>query len=97
MTCKTVTTGKGKHKKTIQKYTTKTVTGPVKFTTTTVDRAVLSRGRVVYATGIAARGAKHPELALIATRTLRAGRYTLTLRWTTAHTNHTTRQTIMLR
>jgi hypothetical protein len=77
--------------------TTKLVTGPVKFTTTAVDRAALSRGRVVYATGIATRGVKHPELALIATRKLRAGRYTLTLRWTTGHIRHTTRTTIMLR
>ena len=73
-----------------QVYTTKTVTGPVTFTTTAVDQAQLSCGRVVYATGIAARGAKHPELALSVTRTLRAGRYTLALRWQTGRASHTT-------
>jgi hypothetical protein len=93
VTCKTVKV----KRETKQVCTTKLVTGPVKFNTTAVDRAVLSRGRVVYATGIAARDAKHPELALIATRKLQAGRYTLTLRWTTGHIGHTTRRTIMLR
>ena len=68
----------------------------MKFTTA-VSRAVLSRGRMVYATGIAERAVKHPKLALTTTRKLQAGRYTLTLRWTSGHTTHTTRQTITLR
>ncbi len=90
----------GKRKKvkvTKQACTTKSVTGPVKFTTAALGRAVLSRGGVIYATGIAARRAKHPQLVLNTTRTLRAGLYTLTLRWRSGRTSHVTRQTIMLR
>jgi hypothetical protein len=94
--CKTVTKiVKGK-KKTSQACTTKTLTGPVKFTTAAVARAVLSRGRVIYATGIATRGAEQPQLALTSPHALRPGRYTLTVRWTANHTNHTTSQTIIL-
>jgi hypothetical protein len=104
VTCKTITvtvtkTVHGKRKKVKvkkQRCTTKTVTGPVKFTTS-VARAVLSRGRVTYATGIATINTKHPQLALTTTHKLRAGTYTLTLRWSTKHTNHTTRQHITLR
>jgi hypothetical protein len=105
VTCKTVTrtvikTIHGKHTKVKvrkQVCTTKTVTGPVKFTTASAARAVLSRGRVIYATGIAGLSATHPEMILSAARRLRPGRYTLTRRWTTGRTNHTRRQTIMLR
>jgi hypothetical protein len=77
--------------------TTQTVTGPRKVTTAPLAQAELSRGGVVYATGTAARDATHPKLALNVSRTLRAGSYTLTLRWTTARTTHTTHQTITLR
>jgi hypothetical protein len=41
----------------------------------TANRATLSRGRVVYATGSASRG----RLVLRARRTVRAGRYTLAI------------------
>ena len=77
--------------------TTQTVTGPRKVTTAPLALAVLSRGSAVYATGTAARDARHPKLALNVAHTLRAGSYTLTLRWTTARTTHTTHQTITLR
>jgi hypothetical protein len=98
-TCKTITkTAHAKHKKvTVHACTAKTVTGPVKFTAASVTHAWLSRGRVVYATGVASRDAKHPQLILRSPHTLRAGRYTLTRRWTTGRTTHTTRQTITLR
>lgn len=75
---------------------TKTVSGPVKFTTA-ISRAVLTRGRVVYATGIAEGAMDHPKIALTTRRKLQAGRYTLTLRWTRGHTTRTTRETITLR
>jgi hypothetical protein len=102
VTCKTITqtVAKNVHPKrkkvTVSRLacTTNTVTGSLKLTTAWVARAVLSRDRVVYATGVAARSAKHPQLVLSAPRTLRAGHYTLTLRWTTGRTTH---QTIMLR
>jgi hypothetical protein len=97
VTCKTVTKiVKGKKKKKGQACTTKTITGPVKFTTAAVARAVLSRGHVIYATGIATRGAERPQLALSSAHALHPGRYTLTLHWTTNHTTHTTSQTIIL-
>jgi hypothetical protein len=97
VTCKTITKIVKPHKKkTSQLCTTKTLTGPVKFTTASVARAVLSRDGVVYATGIATPTANHPQLALSSTHGLRPGRYTLTRHWTTNHTNHTTSQTITL-
>ena len=62
VTSRTVTTGKGKRKKTVQKCTTKLTSSPVKFTTTRdVSAAVLSRGDVVYATGLASRAATRPR------------------------------------
>jgi hypothetical protein len=97
VTCNTITKIVKPHKKkTSRLCRTKTLTGPVKFTTASVARAVLLRDGVVYATGIATRTAKHPQLALSSAHGLRPGRYTLTLRWTTKHTNHATSQTIIL-
>ena len=105
VTCNTITKTLGKRvhakrenvKISSQICTTQTVTGPRKVTTAPLAHAVLSRGSVVYATGMAARDATHPKLALNVSHTLRAGSYTLTLRWTTARTTHTTHQTITLR
>ncbi len=55
----------------------KTVSGPVKFRVARADqRAVLSRGRVVYATGYV-RGSS--QTWLLAARRLAPGQYTLTL------------------
>ncbi|MGO9753908.1 MAG: choice-of-anchor D domain-containing protein [Solirubrobacteraceae bacterium] len=76
--------------------TTKSVSAPVSFATSNAGRAQLSRSRVIYATGIEARSAKHPELAFSGTRTLPAGRYTLTVSWMTGHKSHTTREAIAL-
>lgn len=71
--------GKKKGKKTVKKCKTRVVTGTVTFTATPVDRASLSRGRVVYATGeLAGTGYGVTELLLVPERTLRPGRYTLT-------------------
>jgi hypothetical protein len=104
MSCKTVsqTIVKNPHGKrtkvkvSSEACTTKSVSAPVSFATSTVGRAQLSRGRVIYATGIEALSVKHPELAFSDTRTLPAGRYTLTLSWMTGHKSHTTRETIAL-
>ena len=80
VTCKSVTTGKGKKKKTVQKCTTKLTSSPVKFTTSGVaTSAVLSRGRVVYATGTATRSGNRTRLLLSPRRRVGKGRYTLTL------------------
>jgi hypothetical protein len=67
-------------KKTVQKCTTKLVSGPVKFTTTGVAMsAVLSRGSVVYATGPAKRVGNETTMRLTPRRDVGKGRYTLTL------------------
>jgi hypothetical protein len=81
VTCKSVTTGKGKHKKTVQKCTTKLTSSPVKFTTSgrTALVASLARGKIVYAVGSAIRSHASTRLLLTARRSLVRGRYTLTL------------------
>jgi hypothetical protein len=80
VTCKSVTKGKGKHKKTIQKCNTKLTSSPVKFTTSRdLTAAALSRGDVVYATGSAIRTGKNTKLWLIVLHKIRKGSYTLTL------------------
>ena len=95
MSCKTVTRTVTRHGKKVkvkrQKCTTKLVSGPVKFTAAnTSARATLSRRGVVYATGYAyasRRGVR--RTVLLVARTLRPGRYTLTL--TSGRGRHTTR------
>lgn len=80
---KTVTISGHKHKVTVQRCTTRLVSGTVRFTTESSDlRASVSRAHVVYGTGVAVpRGARHWELLLTRhMRRLRSGRYTLTLR-----------------
>jgi hypothetical protein len=80
VSCKSVTTGTGKKKKTVQKCTTRLTSSPVKFTITGVaTSAVLSRGGVVYATGTATRSGSQTRLLLTPRRRLVKGRYTLTL------------------
>lgn len=75
-----MTTGKRKHKKTVQKCTTKLTTSPIKFTTAgNFIAAVLSRGHVVYATGSATRAGKRTKLLLAPLHKIRKGSYTLTL------------------
>jgi len=80
VTCKSVTTGTGKKKKTVQKCTTKLTSSPVKFTTSgAATTAMISRGRIVYATGTATRSGKQTRLLLSPRRRVGKGRYTLTL------------------
>jgi hypothetical protein len=80
VTCKPVTTGTGKNKKTIQKCTTELTSAPVTITTTgTSIAAVLSRGKLVYATGSATISGKHTKLLLTLHRSIGKGNYTLTL------------------
>jgi len=68
---------KGKNVKR-NKCTTKLVSGTVKFTTSSVvRRASLTRDGVLYATGTVTK----KGLKLHALRRVRAGRYTLTLRY----------------
>jgi hypothetical protein len=72
VTCKTV---KGK-----QRCTTKLVSGTAKFTTTGLAaQATLSRHGVVYAAGTARTARGHLSLRLEPLRSLRPGKYTLTL------------------
>ena len=83
---KTITKGTGRKrhnvKVTQQKCTTKLVSGTVKFTTGSANiRATVSRAGVVYATWLALSiGAGRWQLVLNDRRTLRPGRYRLTLR-----------------
>ena len=78
VTCTKGKKGK-KGKKTVEKRTTKVVSGSITFTTTAADRASLTRRRVVYATGeVLVTGYGVSELLLAPVRTLRPGRYTLT-------------------
>jgi hypothetical protein len=86
VTCKSVTTGTGKKKKTVQRCTTKLTSSPVKFTTTgAATSAVLSRGGVIYATGTATRSGNRTRLLLSPRRQVGRGHYTLTL---TRHHKH---------
>ena len=80
VTCKTVRTGTAKHRKTVQRCTTKLTSSPVKFTTAgAVTAAVLTRGNVVYATGSAIHTGKKTKLLLTRRHNIRRGSYTLTL------------------
>jgi hypothetical protein len=93
VTCKVVTVKvKGKKVKR-NKCTTKLVSGTVKFTTSSaVRRASLSRAGVLYATGTVT----NKGLKLHALRRVRAGRYTLTLRYHQGHKLLTTRSQITI-
>lgn len=74
--CKPVTTGKGKHRKTLQRCTTKLTSSLITFKTAGVSSvAVLSRDDVIYATG----SANKFKLRLTPHRHVEAGSYTLTL------------------
>jgi hypothetical protein len=80
---KTVKSGGHKRRVTVQKCTTKLVSGTVKFTVAGGDLgASVSRAHVVYATGVAVPDlAGHWQLVFNRhVRKLRPGRYTLTLR-----------------
>jgi hypothetical protein len=70
-----------KHKTTVQKCSTRLISGTVKFTTGS-DRvgATVSRAGITYASGLAVpTGPGHWQLVLKDRRILRPGRYTLTL------------------
>ena len=80
VTCKTTTKKVKGHRRKVQKCTGRLVSGTVKFTTSS-DTATITRGHTVYATGASiATVDGHRQLLLERLRTLRAGRYTLTLR-----------------
>ena len=93
VTCKVVTVKvKGKLVKR-NKCTAKLVSGTVRFTTSSVvRRASISRAGVLYATGIVT----NKGLVLHAVRKVRAGRYTLTLRYKQGAKQMTTRSQITI-
>jgi hypothetical protein len=104
VTCKTVTStvtrrvhGKRKRIK-ISRHvcTVRTLTGPVKFTSSSRDQAVLARAGVIYARGAVIRGGEHPELLLRSEHRLRRGRYTLTLTSRHGRKNALARRTITI-
>ncbi len=99
VTCKSVTTGPGKNnnknnnKKTIQKCTIKLTSSPVTITTTGGSiKAVLSRGKIVYATGSATISGKQTKLLMIPRRHIDRGSYTLML----THGHKRQRETITI-
>jgi hypothetical protein len=83
VTCRKVVVGKPKHRKTVQKCSTKLVSSTVKFTTAKAAQvsARVSRGGALYATGYAvSTGRGGWKLVLARSRNLRAGQYSLVLR-----------------
>jgi hypothetical protein len=80
VTCTTVTKNVKGKKTTSQKCTTKLTSAPAAITTTGASiAAVLSRGKVVYATGSAVVSGKHTKLLLTPRHNVGEGSYTLTL------------------
>jgi len=78
--CKSVTAGSAKNKKTIQRCTIKLTSSPVTITTTGGSiKAVLSRGKIVYATGSATVSGKQTKLLMLPRRHIDTGSYTLML------------------
>jgi len=78
--CKSVTTGKSKHKAPLQQCTTRLTSSPVTFTSSKVKfAAVLSRGKVRYGTGTLIKSAKESQLLLTPAHHIGKGIYTLTL------------------
>jgi len=78
--CKAARTGKGKHMKTIQRCTTRPTSSPISTTTTgPTVAAVLSRGKILYATGFTLGSGKQTKLLLLPSRDIGKGTYTLTL------------------
>ncbi len=93
VTCKSFTTGKGKHRKTVQKCATNLTSSPITFTTTgTRVVAVLTREHVVYATGVAISSGKQIRLLLSPRQHLGKGSYTLTI----THQRKQQRETITI-
>jgi len=75
----------------------KLVSGKLKLATSIAARATLTRKGRVYATGIEETRSRAPQLVLTSVRRrLIAGRYTLTLRWTTRGRHHVSRQTVTI-
>ncbi len=93
VTCKSVTTGKGKHGKTVQRCTTKLTSSPITFTATeTRVVAVLSREHIVYAAGVVIGAGKQTQLLLNPRQRIGKGSYTLTL----THRRKQQRETITI-
>jgi hypothetical protein len=78
--CKSVSTGNGTRSKAVEKCVTKLTSSPITFTTTgTRDTVVLSRNRVLYATGVAICSGKETQLLLSPRQRIGKGSYTLML------------------
>jgi hypothetical protein len=88
--CKPITTGAGKHGKTVEKCTTKLTSSPVSFTTTGMqDTVMLSRNGILYATGLAIRSGNRTRLLLSPRRHIGKGSYTLTFTHQRKHRHET--------
>ena len=98
ITCKTISKRIKGHVRKRQKCTGRLVSGMVSFTLAgTADRATISRGQVVYATGASAStGRGRAQMVLNDLRPLRRGSYTLTLTTGLGHRRLMTRRTIII-
>jgi len=95
--CQTVTnTVAGTVKVTQQRCVTDMITVIVKFTRHALVQATLSRAGVVYATGALTATHGVHQITLTDRRTVRPGRYRLTLTYRTAHGKRTVRSTIAI-
>ncbi len=93
VTCKSVTIGSGRHRKAVEKCTTKLTSSPITFKITgAVVTAVLLRGKIQYATGREISSGRVTQLLLTPRHKLVKGNYTLTL--TRRHQRH--RETITI-
>ena len=96
MKCSTVKK-KVKRRKPSQKCTTTLVSGPVSFTTSPAAmKATLSRDGRVTATGTVQTIAGHTDFVSNNSRTLAAGRYTLTIVRKSARHTETTRESLTI-
>jgi hypothetical protein len=82
ITCTTVTKIVKGNRRKLQQCTGRLVSGPLKFTAAAAAaRATISRGPVIYATGVRVQlGDGHTQLLVSQARPIHPGRYTLTIR-----------------
>jgi hypothetical protein len=79
--CNTVTTVTTHNEGHVQKCSTKLVSGVIKFQLDSDDQVTITRGHIVFATGVEVTlGHGRTQLMLTPRRRLVRGRYTLTLR-----------------
>jgi hypothetical protein len=79
ISCKTVIIGKPKHRRTVQRCTSRLTNSPIKITTTRSVTAIMSHDGIVYAVGQPTRSRRHIRMLLIPVQRIHHGTYTLKL------------------